>query len=64
MPSAGNGETKDRNHIMSITGKLFGYIGQVPPSASVRASATACPGFSSWYSQQLAKSYEDMSQRR
>jgi len=64
MPSAGTGGTKDRKHTMRITGKLFGYIGQVPPSASVRAAATASPGFSSWYSQQLAKSYEDLSQRR
>jgi hypothetical protein len=64
MPRAGNGGTKDRRHTMSIIGKLFGYIGQVPPSTSVRASATTCPSFSSWYSQQLAKSYEDMSQRR
>lgn len=41
---------------MSIIGKLFGSIGQAVPTPSP-ASETARPGYSAWYSQQMARSY-------
>jgi hypothetical protein len=43
---------------MSISGKLFGFVGQIRPSASLRSSTTVCPGFCWWYSLQLMMSYE------
>jgi hypothetical protein len=41
---------------MSIIGKLFGLTGPAALTASP-ASETALPGYSRWYSQQMAQSY-------
>jgi hypothetical protein len=54
----------DRKQTMSTAGKLFGYVGQVHASAPALPATTACPVFSCWYALQLAKSYEDLSNRR
>lgn len=41
---------------MSIIGKLFGFTGPAALTAAP-ASETALPGYSAWYSQQMARSY-------
>ena len=41
---------------MSIIGKLFGAIGPAAITAGP-ASETALPGYTTWYSQQMAQSY-------
>src|SRR5690349_5406158 len=48
--------TIDRRPGMSIIGKLFGAIGPAAPAAST-ASDTVRPGYGTWYSQQMARSY-------
>ena len=45
---------------MSIIGKFFGFTGPALPADAAGAglaSETALPGYSAWYSQQMARSY-------
>ncbi|MBW8755317.1 MAG: hypothetical protein JF595_14435 [Sphingomonadales bacterium] len=48
---------------MSITGRLFGSIGQFIPAASAYVPITASPGYGAWYARQMARSYAERSSR-
>lgn len=49
---------------MSITGKLFGSIGEVTADDSARVSVTARPGYGAWYARQMARSYAQRRNRQ
>ena len=48
---------------MTITGKLFGQIGNAALAATAPTSETARPGYGVWYARQMARSYESSRRR-